>query len=206
MKHLLQHIEALIFVAEQPIKLSEIIDCLNLEVGEDDKKPKITEKEVLELLEELLLKYNDETYAFKIEKTGGGYQFLTKKAYYEITSAFLNQKMKRRLTNAAIETLAIIAYKQPIIKSEIEKIRGVNSDYTVQKLMEKELVEISGRSDEPGRPLLYSTSQFFMDYFGINDISDLPKLKEFAQLENEIGEKTDIETVSFSNEQKREEN
>jgi len=89
--------------------------------------------------------------------------------------------------------LAIIAYKQPVTKHVIETIRGVNADYTVQKLVEKELIEIAGRSEEPGKPLLYKTTQQFLDYFGINSLDDLPKLKEFEELQNQIGEKENIE-------------
>jgi len=89
------------------------------------------------------------------------------------------RKFLKRLSNAALETLAIIAYKQPITKGEVEAIRGVNSDYSIQKLLEKELIIISGRNEEmPGKPLVYSTSKSFMDYFGINSTDDLPKIKE----------------------------
>ena len=83
--------------------------------------------------------------------------------------------------------------KQPVAKSEIEQIRGVSSDYTIQKLMEKELVEIKGRSEDVGKPLLYGTSTYFMDYFGINNLDELPKLREFQETENQIGEKEGIE-------------
>jgi segregation and condensation protein B len=100
----------------------------------------------------------------------------------------LKQQSRRRLSNSALETLSIIAYKQPVIKSEIEKIRGVNCDYSIQKLLEKELIEIRGKSDAVGRPLIYGTSAKFMEYFGINDLKDLPTPKDFAPEENTIGE------------------
>ena len=101
----------------------------------------------------------------------------------------LEQKNKKRLSVASLETLAIIAYKQPVTKPEIESIRGVNCDYTVQKLLERELVEMAGRSEAVGKPLLYRTSTLFMDYFGINSVTDLPQLKELQpQTDNEIGE------------------
>ena len=92
------------------------------------------------------------------------------------------------MSQAALETLSIVAYKQPISKTEIEQIRGVSCDYAIQKLLEKELVAILGRSESPGRPLLYGTSERFMDYFGIKSLKDLPKLKDFKEVENEIGE------------------
>ncbi|HEY1164466.1 MAG TPA: SMC-Scp complex subunit ScpB [Chitinophaga sp.] len=122
---------------------------------------------------------NAEFYAFEVRESGGGYQFLTKKDYYQTVAQLNGEKFLKRLSTAALETLAIIAYKQPISKGEIEHIRGVSSDYSIQKLLEKELIVISGRSEElPGKPLLYTTSKAFMDYFGLNSPADLPKLKE----------------------------
>ena len=100
----------------------------------------------------------------------------------------IKQNTKTRLSQAAMETLAIIAYKQPVSKSELEEIRGVSCDYALQKLLEKELVLITGRSESPGRPLLYGTSDKFMEYMGINALSDLPKPKDFKEVENSIGE------------------
>ena len=132
-------------------------------------------------------KYADEQFPFEVMKTGGGYQFLTKPAYQPSIGILLKQQSKKRLSTSALETLSIIAYKQPVTKSEMEQIRGVNCDYSVQKLLEKELVEIKGKSDALGRPLLYGTSEKFMDYFGINDLKDLPTPKDFAVEENEIG-------------------
>jgi segregation and condensation protein B len=123
-----------------------------------------------------------------LEKSGGGFQFLTKPAYQNSISILLKQQSQKRLSTAQLETLSIIAYKQPISKSEMEQIRGVNCDYSVHKLLEKELIIITGKSTGLGRPLLYGTSQKFMDYFGINDIKDLPQPKDFSQESNEIGD------------------
>jgi segregation and condensation protein B len=123
----------------------------------------------------------------------GGYQFLTKGAYHNTVGVYLKQTMKKRLSRSALETLSIIAYKQPVTKSELERIRGVNCDYAIQKLLEKELVAIQGRSDGPGRPLLYGTSDKFMDYFGLKSLDDLPKPKEFREPSNQIGEQAPIE-------------
>ena len=103
----------------------------------------------------------------------------------------IQQKAKRKLSSSSMETLAIIAYRQPITKPEVEQIRGVNCDYSIQKLLEKELISISGKSDAPGRPLLYSTSKLFADYFGLASEKDLPQLKDIQTNENEIGVKTD---------------
>ena len=176
------HIEALIFCAPKPIQKKEICNCLS-EMFEAE----IPLKDVDKALEQLMEKFKDDSYSFEIINSGGGYQFLTKPAYQSSIGILLKQQSKKRLSTSALETLSIIAYKQPVTKSEIEQIRGVNCDYTVQKLLEKELVEIKGKAESIGRPLLYGTSARFMDYFGINDIKELPTPKDFATEENEIG-------------------
>ncbi len=141
-------------------------------------------------IEKLQEKYSADNFSFEPIKSGGGYHFLTKPAYQASIGILLKQQSKRRLSNSALETLAIIAYKQPVTKGEMEQIRGVNCDYSVQKLLEKELIEIKGKSEAVGRPLLYGTSKDFMDYFGINDLKELPTPKDFYQddQENTIGE------------------
>ena len=124
-------------------------------------------------------KYNAEFYPFEVRQSGGGWQFLTKKEFHTTIVQLNGDKFLKRLSNAALETLAIIAYRQPVTKGEVEAIRGVNSDYSIQKLLEKELIIISGRNEDlPGKPLIYCTSKTFMDYFGINSADDLPKIKE----------------------------
>lgn len=183
MDFLQNHIEALIFVSAEPISAKEIQNCL-VEMFEAD----IPEENILEAIEKLQQKYEQDIYAFQIYQMGGGYQFLTKPAYQSSISILLKQKSKKRLSNAALETLAIVAYKQPITKTEIEQIRGVNSDYAIQKLLEKELLVIKGKSEAVGRPLLYGTSEKFMDYFGINSLKDLPQPKDISPDENIIGE------------------
>lgn len=117
------------------------------------------------------------------------YQFLTKKEYHTTISNLQVFREKKKLSQSALETLAIIAYRQPIAKLEIEQIRGVNCDYSVQRLLERNLIQIIGKADTIGKPLLYGTSDQFMHYFGINSVADLPQLKDFSQSENEIGEK-----------------
>ena len=120
---------------------------------------------------------------------------MTKPIYHNSVGTYLRQTIRRRLSQAALETLSIVAYKQPVSKTELEQIRGVSCDYAIQKLLEKELVEIQGRSDAPGRPLVYGTSEKFMDYFGIKSLKDLPKPKDFKDVENAIGENSTMETV-----------
>jgi segregation and condensation protein B len=147
----------------------------------------IPKEDIEKAIEESSKKYGTDDYSFEIIKSGGGYQFLTKPAYQASISIHLKQKSKKRLSQSSIETLSIIAYKQPITKSGIESIRGVGCDYTIQKLLEKELIAINGKAESVGKPLLYGTSDKFLDYFGINSISDLPTLKDFKMEENEIG-------------------
>ena len=174
MDFLQNHIEALIFCSPSPIKLGELQNCLS-EMFEAD----IPETDIKIAIEQLKEKYTSDEFAFEISGTAGGFQFLTKPAYQASISILLKQQSKRRLSTSALETLAIIAYKQPITKGEMEQIRGVNCDYAVQKLLEKDLVIISGRNEEAvGKPLIYSTSKSFMDYFGINSADELPKINE----------------------------
>lgn len=144
----------------------------------------------LEILEK---KYDADDYSFGLAQSGGGFQFLTKPAYQASISILLKQQSKKRLSNSAMETLAIIAYKQPVTKTDIEQIRGVNCDYAVNKLLEKELIEIKGKADTIGRPMLYGTNDKFMDYFGINSLKDLPTPKDFVQDDNAIGKEEDAE-------------
>ena len=182
MDFLKNHVEALIFTSPNPIKLSEVKACLS-EMFDTD----VPDEDIKDAIEGLKEKYNDESFSIEITKSGGGYQFLTKPAYQLSIGILLKQQSKKRLSTSALETLSIIAYKQPITKSEVEKIRGVNCDYTIHRLLEKELVEIRGKSDGVGRPLIYGTSQKFMEYFGINDLKDLPTPRDFATEENQIG-------------------
>lgn len=174
---IIPHVEALIFASDHPLPEIEIVDLLNHSQGflEDIA----TLDQVQSAIEAVREKYNSEFYSFEIRQSGGGFQFLTKPAYYPTVAQLNGDKYLKKLSVAAMETLAIIAYKQPVTKGDIEAIRGVNSDYSIQKLLEKELIVISGRKEElPGKPLVYSTSKSFMDYFGINKPQDLPQIKE----------------------------
>ena len=182
MDYLTNHIEALIFCSPKPISVKELQSCLT-EMFEAE----VPEKDIKEAIVKLEVKFKADEFSFEPIKSGGGYQFLTKPSYQSSISILLKQQSKKRLSNSSLETLAIIAYKQPVTKSEVEQIRGVNCDYAVQKLLEKELVEIKGKSEGVGRPIIYGTSQNFIDYFGINDLTELPTIKDFEQKENEIG-------------------
>ncbi|MBS1748716.1 MAG: SMC-Scp complex subunit ScpB [Bacteroidetes bacterium] len=171
------HIEALIFASEKPLTSIELVDLVNNALGFIEDRASLEQVEAA--IDGIREKYATEFYPFEIRQSGGGWQFLTKGAFHKTIAQLNGDKFIKRLSAAAMETLAIIAYKQPITKGEIESIRGVNCDYVVQKLLEKELVVITGRNEElPGKPLVYATSKSFMDYFGINSADDLPKIKE----------------------------
>lgn len=190
MDKLTHHIEALVFVAESSLSFKDLKNCLDEQFATKFKK-EVIEKAIAELVE----KYQSDDFAIELVEISNGYRFMTKGAYYPIVATFLKQSTKKKLSKSALETLSIIAYKQPVEKSELEKIRGVSCDYSIQKLLEKELVEIIGRSDGPGRPLLYSTSEKFMDYFGLKTIQDLPKTRDISTAQNSIGDESIIEVV-----------
>lgn len=183
MEFLHKHIEALVFCSPHPLGIDEIRRCLT-EMFEADIAQEVLEGALGELRE----KYRSDEFSFSLEHLGAGYQFLTKPAYQASISLLLKQQSQKRLSTAQLETLSIIAYKQPVTKTELEQIRGVNCDYSIQKLLEKGLINIRGKAESIGRPLLYGTSDKFMNYFGINHLKDLPQPKDFLPDENQIGE------------------
>ncbi|MCA6460836.1 MAG: SMC-Scp complex subunit ScpB [Chitinophagaceae bacterium] len=177
LSQIIPHIEVLIFASEKPLTSADVLELINNAFGFMEERA--TKEQVDAALEGIREKYSAEFYPFEVKQSGGGWQFLTKSIYHPTVAQLNGDKYQKRLSNAALETLSIIAYKQPITKGEIEAIRGVNTDYSIQKLLEKELIVISGRDEQlPGRPLVYATSQNFMDYFGINSSDDLPQIKE----------------------------
>ena len=174
---LLPHIEALIFASDRPLTTLELTDYVNNALGFLEDRATLDQVEAA--LNGITEKYASDFYPFEVVQSGGGWQFLSKKEYHRTIAQINGDKFLKRLTTASLETLAIIAYKQPVTKGEIEAIRGVSSDYAVQKLLEKELIVIAGRNEKlPGHPLVYATSRSFMDYFGINSSDDLPKIRE----------------------------
>lgn len=177
LSQIIPHIEALIFASEKPLNTSELAELVNSALGFIEDRASVEQTEAA--LEGIQEKYASEFYAFELKQSGGGWQFLTKKEYHKTVALLNGDRFLKRLSTAAIETLAIIAYKQPVTKSEMEAIRGVNCDYAVQKLLEKDLVIIAGRNEHAvGKPLIYATSKSFMDYFGINSAEELPKISE----------------------------
>lgn len=177
LSEIIPHIEVLIFASDKPLTALEIVELINNAFGFMEQR--VSLEQVESCIAGIKEKYQSEFYPFEVKESGGGLQFLTKSLFYKTVAQLNGDKFLKRLSNAALETLAIIAYKQPITKGEVESIRGVNSDYSVQKLLEKELILIAGRNEKmPGHPLLYTTSKNFMDYFGINSADDLPKIRE----------------------------
>ena len=183
MDFLQNHIEALIFCSPSPIKITDIKSCLSEMFNAD-----VPEEDIMGAIQRLEEKYVSDDYAFQLFKAAGGYQFLTKPAYQASISILLKQQSKKRLSTSAMETLSIIAYRQPISKTEIENIRGVNCDYAVQKLLDKGLIEITGKAETIGRTMLYGTTVKFMEYFGISDLAELPAPKDFTSEVNTIGD------------------
>ncbi len=191
MENLHQHIESLIFSSDTAVTKADLLECIK----KLDTDAVINEDILSAVLEEIESKYKDDFFSFELRVIGGGYQFFTKPAYHKTVSILIGQKEKKKLSTAAIETLAIIAYKGPITKAECEAIRGVNSDYSIQRLLEKELIEVAGRiEDAVGKPILYKVTPLFLDYFGINSTKELPKLKDIMTPDdnNTIGEQNEV--------------
>jgi segregation and condensation protein B len=176
-------IQALVFSSPVPIGPEDLAAALNKHF-----ELTLNPDEVNELAAQCSADFEKAGLGFELVFTGGGYQFLTRPDLHEVVSAHLQLQSKKKLSQAALETLSIIAYRQPVTKSEIEFIRGVNCDYAIQKLLDRQLITLKGKSNGPGRPVLYGTSDFFMDYFGINTLSELPQLKEIQPQDNSIGE------------------
>jgi segregation and condensation protein B len=161
-----------LFAGDVPLTINRITGTLE-NIKADD---------VLAIIEELNTDYESSGRSFRVSKIGGGFQLVTKPEYARYIKKLYKGKARPRLSQAALEALAIIAFKQPISRPEIDQIRGVNSDGVVKTLLERNLITIAGRSDTAGRALLYGTTVDFLRYFGINDISELPKPKEIDEL------------------------
>ncbi|MCK4858214.1 MAG: SMC-Scp complex subunit ScpB [candidate division Zixibacteria bacterium] len=161
-------VEAVIFSAPKPVTVGEL-------------KKVLTSRHrggVRGIVERLNQKYIANHHSFRIREIAGGYQFHLSEDYSLQVERYFSKRRKRRLTQAGLETLAIVAYKQPVTKGEIEKIRGVASDGVLQTLLERKLVKPAGRADRIGKPLLYATTPDFLEYFGISGLEQLPKLEE----------------------------
>ncbi len=169
-------VESLIFASDEEITLKEIKDLL------DGFKISVSVKEVEDSINELNDDYEKNGNAFEIIKVAGGFQYATRKKFAHFLGKLTAETQKKKLSQSAIETLSIIAYKQPITRTEIEFIRGVNVDYIVNSLLERDLISIKGRADGPGRPILYGTTASFLKVLGMSSVEDLPKLKEINEI------------------------
>jgi len=171
-------IESLIFTSPEPISEERI--CEIIAKGEESLG---LETDAIEpFVEKLNQRYEENGLSFRIDFVAGGYTFSTKKRYEPWLSIFQHENAYRKLSQPAIETLAIVAYKQPVTKPEVDDIRGVDSGYILRQLLEKVLIEVSGRLDAPGKPLLYRTTKHFLKHFGINSIDELPKPREIEEI------------------------
>jgi segregation and condensation protein B len=174
-------IEALIFAAKEPLTVKQIQSMYEGEES-DGKDRRIDQAEIVSIVEELNKEYEAAQRPYRILTLAGGYQFATLPDYAEWLGRLYKEQARRKLSQSSVETLAIVAYCQPIPKPEIEAIRGVNCDYVLKTLLEKELVTIVGRAPTPGRPLLYGTTKEFLKHFGLNDVSDLPRPREIEEI------------------------
>jgi segregation and condensation protein B len=179
---LIRVIEALLFSAQKPLSIREIATAIKGAGAEDELSPnqfaRVREAEVAGALEELKVEYIEQERAFQLNERAEGWQLATDPKYALWVRQLFPAPKPARLSAPALETLAIIAYRQPITRADVEAVRGVNIDGVLQTLMERSLVKIAGRAEIPGRPLLYETTQFFLDHFGLRTLDELPNVEE----------------------------
>lgn len=171
-------IEALIFASSDPMSWEKISAIIK----ESEDELELNETVIKRIIDQLNERFEQNDLSFRIEKTGGGYTFVTQPRYHPWLSIYQHENAYRRLSQPAIETLAIVAYRQPITKPEVDSIRGVDSGYILRQLLEKLLVKVSGRADSVGKPLLYKTTTHFLKHFGINSVDELPKPREIDEI------------------------
>jgi len=164
-------IEALLFASERPLLAEELKEAF---------QEKLESAEIKKILETLKNEYETQARGFRLFEIAGGYQLVTDPRFSEYLKRFYQSREKRRLSQATLETLSVVAYRQPVTRADIEFIRGVNVDGAVRTLLEKGLIRIAGRKEALGRPMLYTTTQMFLEHFGLNSLKDLPPLKEFT--------------------------
>ena len=173
MEEIKNSIESLLFVAEAPLNLDQFKKAI----------PEAETRAIKDAIQTLMEEYESRNGGFYIHEVAGGYQFRTKPEYKEWIRRMFQPKPPK-LSKPSMETLAIIAYRQPVLRSEIEHIRGVNSGNSIRLLLERKLVRVLGRREIPGRPLVYATTNKFLETFDLKNLKDLPSLKEIGELEN----------------------
>ena len=175
-------VEALIFAAQEPLSINQIRSIYQGDNVRGDESKHLEPEAVRLLITDLNKEYARHDRPYRIVQIAGGFQFATLSDYAGWLGKLYKEQGRRKLSQSGVETLAIIAYKQPITKAEVEKIRGVNCDYVLKSLLEKELLTVTGRADTVGRPLLYGTTREFLKHFGLNDITDLPRPREIEEI------------------------
>ncbi len=171
-------IEAILFASDQPVSINEMREVLD---GADGRI-------IRTVIEGLRDEYEKEKRSFRLVEVAGGFQMATDPLYGEWLKKIYKSRQTNRLSGPALETLAIIAYRQPVTRADIEFIRGVNVDGVVKNLMDRNIIRITGRKDVPGRPILYGTTKEFLLYFGLNSLDELPNLKEFSEADIQLPE------------------
>jgi len=171
-------IEALIFSSPGPLHWQKLASIIK----ESEEELVFDRESLLRIINQLNLRYEENDLSFRIEETGGGFTFVTQERYHPWLSIYQHENAYRKLSQSAIETLAIVAYRQPVTKPEVDQIRGVDSGYILRQLLEKLLVRVSGRADSPGKPLLYKTTEHFLKHFGINSVEELPRPREIEDI------------------------
>src|SRR5437773_2943930 len=176
-------IEAILFISTEPVKLDDLVDAFS-----DDGK-----EAVMAQLDEIKKNFDEYVAGFVLEQTAGGWRFATRAEHDPILKKYFAKKGENRLSIAALETLAIVAYRQPITAPEVSEIRGVNSNQTIRTLLERRMIRVAGRKNVVGSPFLYRSTREFLVHFGLNDIRDMPRLEEFGDL---IGEQINEDLVA----------
>jgi segregation and condensation protein B len=179
---LIRVVEALLFSARKPLSIRELTETIKGASAEDEFSPnefaRVRDAEVAAALEQMKIEYIEQQRAFQLNEKADGWQLVTDSKYARWVRQLFPAPKPARLSAPALETLAIIAYRQPITRADVEAVRGVNIDGVLQTLMERGLVKIAGRAEIPGRPLLYETTQFFLDHFGLRNLDELPNVEE----------------------------
>jgi len=171
-------VEAILFASDRPVTARRIAEVLREGVGEETAE--LDGRSVRRLVDQLRAEYDAQGRAFQIEEIAGGFQMLTRPEYHHCVRALSARRQQAKLSPAALETLAVIAYKQPVSRATIEDIRGVQTGQLIRTLMEKRLVRVVGREEVPGRPLLYGTTREFLEHFGLKSLKDLPGVHELS--------------------------
>jgi len=180
---LVRVIEALLFSAQKPLSIREVATAVKNAEGEDspNELSRVKDADVAAALEQLKIEYVEHQRAFQLIEKAEGWQLATDPKYAQWVRQLFPAPKPGRLSAPALETLAIIAYRQPITRADVEAVRGVNIDGVLQTLLERGLVKIAGRAEVPGRPLLYETTQFFLDHFGLRNLDELPNVEELRK-------------------------